>query len=112
MLSQIQASFRWIHTSHESSCNVPYFPSFAAFPEDRHVHMLSQRAQRTRSVSTVREQYFNPFVQDYVLLRSVSSLPRACNWTFPHAFFNQRDICYEPVTHVALKPRLIERAHQ
>ena len=53
------------------------------------------------------------FVQEYVLLRSVecqrsspffirspSSLPRACNQTFPHAFFDQRDVCYEPVTHV------------
>ena len=31
---------------------------------------------------------------------TLPKLARACKWTFPRVFFDQRDVCYEPVTHV------------
>ena len=83
------------------------------------MHMLSQRAQRTRSVSTVREKFFNPFVQEYVLLRSVDcerssfffhtlhmqlSIARAAIGPSLTRSVISMTSCFEPVTHVALKP--------
>ena len=82
--------------------------SSAHVPSARYVKSSSTPSPRVRPdpFSRLREMLLFSYAPH-------AAFHRACSdRTFTHAFCDHLSVCYEPVTHVALKPPLTERAHQ